>query len=217
MYDRGVKCTGQAEGGDKDAVFQIESGGSLSNCVIGPNQIEGVHCQGLCKLTNVWWSAVCEDAFTIKNQKPEDTTYISGGGACGAEDKVLQHNGAGSLSLSDFTVDTFGKLYRSCGNCKTMFERHVIMDNIHASSGKELAGMFLFLGIFFKKLLTNDCIGINYNFNDTATFTNIFVHDVEDICVEFTGTDDNSVEPSISKKDTSDQFCVYKPSDIHTF
>lgn len=42
MFDRGVSCTGQDEGGDSDAVFQIEEGGSLSNVIIGSNQIEGV-------------------------------------------------------------------------------------------------------------------------------------------------------------------------------
>lgn len=140
MFDRGVSCTGQAEGGDSDAVFQIEAGGSLSNVIIGPNQIEGVHCQGACTLTNVWWSAVCEDAFTIKNQEATETSTITGGGAFGASDKVLQHNGAGTLSVSGFTVGDFGKLYRSCGNCKTSFERHVIMDGITATTGDILAG-----------------------------------------------------------------------------
>jgi hypothetical protein len=134
MFDRGVSCTGQSEGGDSDAVFQIENGGSLSNVIIGPNQIEGIHCQGACTLTNVWWSAVCEDAFTIKNQDAGETTKIVGGGAFGADDKVMQHNGAGTLSISDFTVNTFGKLYRSCGNCDSMYERHVIMDGITVSS-----------------------------------------------------------------------------------
>lgn len=33
MFDNGVSCTGQFEGGDKDAVFQIEEGGSLSNVI----------------------------------------------------------------------------------------------------------------------------------------------------------------------------------------
>ena len=140
MFDRGVSCTGQDEGGDSDAVFEIEEGGSLSNVIIGPNQIEGVHCFGACTLTNVWWSAVCEDAFTVKEQSDGDTTTITGGGAFGAEDKVLQHNGGGTISVSGFTVDTFGKLYRSCGNCDTMYERHVIMDDITATSGSELAG-----------------------------------------------------------------------------
>lgn len=138
MYDRGVSCTGQAEGGDSDAVFQIEEGRSLCNVIIGPNEIEGVHCQGACTLINVWWSAVCEDAFTIKNQDAGDTTIISGGGAFGADDKDFQYNGAGTLSVSDFTVDTFGILYRSCGNCDSMYERHVIMDSITASSFDQL-------------------------------------------------------------------------------
>lgn len=140
MFDRGVSCTGQDEGGDSDAVFEIEDGGSLSNVIIGPNQIEGVHCYGSCTLTNVWWSAVCEDAFTIKEQADGGVTTISGGGAYGAEDKVLQHNGGGTMAVSGFTVDTFGKLYRSCGNCDEMPERHVTFDDITASSGDVLAG-----------------------------------------------------------------------------
>lgn len=84
MFDRGTSCTGQSEGDDSDAVFEIEDGGSLSNVIIGPNQIEGVHCFGSCSLENVWWSAVCEDAFTIKEQDSSATTYIVGGGAFGA-------------------------------------------------------------------------------------------------------------------------------------
>jgi hypothetical protein len=68
MFDRGVSCTGQSEGGDSDAVFNTEEGDSLSNVITGPNQIEGVHCQGACALTNVWWPAVCENAFSAKVQ-----------------------------------------------------------------------------------------------------------------------------------------------------
>lgn len=94
-------------------MFVIESGGSLSNVVIGPNQIEGVHCNGGCKLSNVVWTAVCmlsspqiihvffpkltsnhdtnvllgEDAFTIKKQSAGETTTITGGSSKGATDK----------------------------------------------------------------------------------------------------------------------------------
>ncbi|ROV90733.1 hypothetical protein VSDG_08282 [Cytospora chrysosperma] len=178
VYDRGVECTGQDEGGDEDAVFQIEEGGSLSNVIIGPNQIEGVHCQGSCTLTNVWWSAVCEDAFSLKNQDAADTTYIKGGGATGAADKVMQHNGAGTLSISDFVVEDFGKLYRSCGNCDTMYERHVIIDGVTASGGKTLCG-------------------INSNYGDSCTITGYTGEsDVTDACVTYTGTDNNDEEPS---------------------
>jgi pectate lyase len=145
MYDRGQKCTGQDEGGDSDAVFILEKGATLSNVIIGPNQIEGVHCNGACTLNNVWWSSVCEDAFTIKKQAEGETTKIKGGGAFGAEDKVLQHNGGGALSVSGFTVDDFGKLYRSCGNCKSQYKRTLTLDSITASNGKVLAGKQLTL------------------------------------------------------------------------
>jgi hypothetical protein len=194
-YDLGVSCDGQEEG--QDPVFYLEEGASLSNCIIGPNQSDGVHCYGSCTLTNVWWPAVCEDAFTIKEQDSSATTYIKGGGAFGADDKVLQHNGAGTLSVSDFTVETFGKLYRSCGNCDSMYERHVIMDSISASDGSELAG-------------------INSNYGDSATFTNIVASDVDDICVTYTGTDDNDEEPTENGSGADGTYCIYSDSDITT-
>jgi len=34
-----------------------------------------------------------------------------------AEDKVVQHNGGGTVAIDGFCVEDFGKLYRSCGNC----------------------------------------------------------------------------------------------------
>jgi hypothetical protein len=37
-YGRGVSCTGQAEGGDSDAVFIIENGGTLKNAIIGKGE-----------------------------------------------------------------------------------------------------------------------------------------------------------------------------------
>jgi hypothetical protein len=49
-YGRGVKCGGQAEGGSKDAVFQIANGGTLKNVIIGADQNEGVHCLGSCTI-----------------------------------------------------------------------------------------------------------------------------------------------------------------------
>jgi hypothetical protein len=149
---------------------------------------------GGCKLTNVWWSAVCEDAFTIKKQGAGETTTISGGGAFGAEDKVLQHNGGGTMSVSGFTVDNFGKLYRSCGNCKTQTERHVIFNDISANQGKLLAG-------------------INSNYGDTATFKSIKATGVKDICEDFKGTDNNSEEPTKVGSGPSDA-CIYSESDI---
>ncbi|KAH7384796.1 putative pectate lyase H [Cadophora sp. MPI-SDFR-AT-0126] len=188
-FDRGVSCTGQAEGGDSDAVFQIENGGSISNVIIGKNQIEGIHCQGNCKLTNVWWEAVCEDAFTIKNQDAGETTTITGGGAFGAEDKVLQHNGAGTLSVTGFTVGTFGKLYRACGNCATSAERHVIMDDITATDGDILAG-------------------VNGNFGDTATITNSKLSNVKSVCTNFEGVSKGN-EPTKVSEGADGKVCIF--------
>lgn len=179
MFDRGVSCTGQEEGGDSDAVFIIENGGSLSNVIIGPNQIEGVHCMGACTITNVWWSAVCEDAFSIKEQADGETTKISGGGAFGAEDKVIQHNGGGTVDISGFHVEDFGKLYRSCGNCDEMPERHVVISDVTAVNGDLIAG-------------------INSNMGDTATISGLSQTGVETVCELFEGVTDGSEPSSIS-------------------
>lgn len=191
-FGRGVDCTGQSEGGDSDAVFMLEEGATLSNVIIAADQIEGVHCLGSCTLKNVWWTAVCEDAFTIKEQGASGTTHIIGGGAQGAEDKVLQHNGGGTLAVSGFLVKDFGKLYRSCGNCDEMPERHVTLDGVNAQTGDILAG-------------------INSNMGDTATITNTCATGVEVICQEFQGVTDGS-EPEAGSSGPSTA-CKYTEAD----
>lgn len=49
-YDRGSGACEDGEGGDSDAVFLVQAGGTLQNCIIGANQMEGVHCLGACTL-----------------------------------------------------------------------------------------------------------------------------------------------------------------------
>ena len=66
-YGRGVSCK-EGEGGDDDAVFLIADGGSLSNAIIGEDQLEGVHCEGSCTIDNVWWEKVCEGKHTSPAQ-----------------------------------------------------------------------------------------------------------------------------------------------------
>jgi len=100
-YDRGVKCSGQSEGGEKDAVFVLEDGATLRNVVIGANQKEGVHCLGACNLEFVWFEDVCEDAISIKGS---GTANIIGGGAYKAADKVIQHNGCGHVNIVNFCM-----------------------------------------------------------------------------------------------------------------
>ncbi|KAG9082489.1 hypothetical protein FRC07_014181, partial [Ceratobasidium sp. 392] len=168
-FDRGSgACTDQAEGGDDDAVFLIQSGGTLQNVVIGANQAEGVHCLGPCNLYNVWFEDVCEDAITIKQSS--GTSNIVGGGAKAASDKVVQHNGGGTVKIDSYCVQTFGKLYRSCGNCSTQYKRAVTISNIIGSSGSVLAG-------------------INSNYGDTATITksSLQLTSVKSICDTYQG------------------------------
>lgn len=65
-YDRGSgACGGQSEGDWEDAVFYLQAGATLKNCIIGSNQAEGVHCNGACNLEFVWFEDVCEDAISI--------------------------------------------------------------------------------------------------------------------------------------------------------
>lgn len=214
-YGRGVSCSGQAEGGDADAVFLLEDGATLKNAIIGTDQIEGVHCKGKCTIENVWWEKVCEDALSIKgdgdasviggyvffllswlhlilsyttlyyptpiylpypilsypiyklpplNIQVQPTNTPPNSGATGAEDKIIQHNGLGTVTIDGFTAVDFGKLYRSCGNCKVMGERNVVVKNVKATDGKVL-------------------VGINSNKGDVATITDSCATSVKEICV----------------------------------
>lgn len=97
-YDRGSgACGGQGEGGEADTVFVLEEGATLKNVIIGKDQAEGVYCLGACTLEFVWFEDVCEDAISIKG---DGDANIIGGGAYGAADKVIQHNGCGSVNVS---------------------------------------------------------------------------------------------------------------------
>ncbi|KAM0282373.1 hypothetical protein ACHAQH_003052 [Verticillium albo-atrum] len=165
-YGRGVKCTGQKEGGDSDAVFILENGATLKNAIIGADQIEGVHCKGSCTIENVWWKDVCEDALSIKG---DGNALVRGGGAQSASDKIIQHNGVGTVTIDGFYAVDFGKLYRACGNCKKSGRRNVIVKNVKAYNGKLL-------------------VGINSNFGDVATITSTCTTSTKKVCTEFKGT-----------------------------
>ncbi|QRV83289.1 pectate lyase [Ceratobasidium sp. AG-Ba] len=189
-FDRGSgACNGQAEGGDSDAVFLVQSGGTLQNVVIGANQAEGVHCLGPCNLYNVWFEDVCEDAITIKQTSGQSN--IVGGGAKGASDKVVQHNGGGTVKIDSYCVQTFGKLYRSCGNCSTQYKRSVLISQIIGKSGSLLAG-------------------INSNYGDTATINkaSLSLSSVSSICDTFQGNN-NGAEPKKLTSNQSNSYCKF--------
>ena len=83
-------------------MFLLEAGATLKNAIIGQNQAEGVHCDGHCTLEYVWFEDVCEDAISIKNDKAGSQSWIIGGGAYHASDKVVQHNGCGTVNIINY-------------------------------------------------------------------------------------------------------------------
>ncbi|WQF85475.1 Putative pectate lyase PlyH/PlyE, pectin lyase/virulence factor [Colletotrichum destructivum] len=141
-FDRGAgACKAQTEGGQKDAVFILRKGATLKNAIIGKDQMEGVYCLGGgCTIENVWFEDVCEDAISIKEDEAGTETRIIGGGAYKASDKVVQHNGCGSVSISNFYAEDYGKVYRACGTCDAC-KRTVTIEGVSAYGGGEIAGI----------------------------------------------------------------------------
>lgn len=66
---------------------------------------------------------------------------MNGGGARKASDKVLQHNGGGTVAVKNFFAQDVGKVYRSCGNCGTQYARKSTFDNIKADGADVVAGI----------------------------------------------------------------------------
>jgi hypothetical protein len=70
------------------------------------------------------------------------TSYVIGGGARGADDKIFQFNGRGTVSIKDFYAVDYGKVVRSCGDCTgNGGPRHVIIDGMIAKDGGPLCGI----------------------------------------------------------------------------
>jgi hypothetical protein len=136
------------------AIFNLDDGATLSNVILGDPAADGIHCNGSCTLNNVWWERVGEDAATFRGKSDSAVMTVNGGGASGAVDKVFQHNGRGTMIIKNFYVEWFGKLWRSCGNCKTQYKRHVIVENVTAVAGPKSKAL----------------VGVNLNYGDTAEF-----------------------------------------------
>jgi hypothetical protein len=193
-------CIGNgSQNESQDPMFNLASGATLQNVIIGAPAGDGVHCAGPCTLRNVWWEDVGEDAATFRGNTASNTYLVDGGGARSASDKVFQHNGAGTLTIRNFQVMNFGKLYRSCGNCSTQFRRNVVITGIVATTpGSVLAG-------------------INSNFGDTARFSNItIVNDASRkivICQKFIGNN-TGAEPPKNGVGPDSTNCFFTASNI---
>ncbi|MER6351606.1 pectate lyase [Streptomyces sp. NPDC001634] len=188
---------GQSE--NQSPIFNLSDGAVLKNVIIGAPGADGIHCLGSCTLQNVWWEDVGEDAATFKGTSSSATYLVTGGGAKSASDKVFQFNGAGRLTVTGFQVQNFGKLVRSCGNCKTQYKRTVVVSDIDATApGKAI-------------------VGINQNYGDTATLSRIRIHGDSSKkikpCVRYQGNNTGK-EPKELGSGPDGTYCKYTTSDI---
>jgi hypothetical protein len=160
---------GQAEG--QDPLFELADGATLVNVTIGTPGADGVHCSGSCTLRAVSWLDVGEDAATFRGTNA--TVVIDGGSAAHAADKVFQDNrlAGGSVTIRNFTVSDFGKLYRSCGNCSQQAARTATISDITATAPGDMLA------------------GVNANLGDTVTISGATVSDGIDLCNLFNGND----------------------------
>ncbi|GMF26357.1 unnamed protein product [Phytophthora lilii] len=197
-FERSDITCSEGEGQKDTAVFLVEAGGTLKNAIIGKNQKEGVHCDDhACTIENVWWDDVCEDALSIKGGTASSVTTVTNCGARYASDKVVQHNGYGTVKINGFFAQEFGKLYRSCGTCGDI-PRTVTVENVYA----------------IDPLVS--VVTVNKNYNDQATLRNIYVKTTD-------GKDDvkvcqwsqGSMTPSNLGDGPSGTLCQYSESDIH--
>jgi hypothetical protein len=198
-FDGGMKRYQGKTGSQSESqppIFDLAAGSTIQNVIIGNLGQDGIHCEGTCNIKNVWWEDVGEDAATLKGSSSSQVMTIDGGGARAAADKVFQHDGPGTVVIQNFFVDNFGKLYRSCGNCKKQFKRTAVIKNVIARNGKALAG-------------------VNQNFNDSATLSSInTVGTVSSICDRYTGNNTGAEPPKIGSG-IAPPWCNYSASDIH--
>ncbi|MEU7295759.1 pectate lyase [Streptomyces exfoliatus] len=187
------------QGESQKPVFVLKDGAILKNVILGSPAADGVHCLGSCTLQNVWWENVGEDAATFKGTSASSVYAVYGGGAKSASDKVFQFNGAGKLVVTKFQVSDFGKLVRSCGNCKKQYPRTILINDVDITTpGKSI-------------------VGVNANYGDTATLRNIRIHGDTGKkikpCTRFTGNNTGK-EPKEIGTGPDGVSCRYSAGDL---
>ncbi|KAE9275042.1 hypothetical protein PR003_g29443, partial [Phytophthora rubi] len=199
-YERSdISCEGQTESSASTAVFKMEPGATLKNVIIGKNQMEGVHCDKHdCTIENVWWDDVCEDALSIKGGTASSVSTVIGCGARFADDKVIQHNGYGTVKIDGFYGEDISKLYRSCGTCGDK-QRKVSVSNVYVVNPG------------------NAVVTVNKNWNDEATLSNVWVKSSGSKAVKICQWSQGNAngEPSILGHGPSPPLCQYSESDVH--
>jgi len=134
-YDGGgerIIAQGMGDGSqdeDQDPIFRLENA-TLRNVRIAAPGCDGVHCYGDCRVENVVWEDVGEDALTVKGS---GTTTVSGGSARYASDKVFQLNQPCTFRVENFTAEDFGCFIRQNGG--TSFQCTIYLNNVTLRNG----------------------------------------------------------------------------------
>lgn len=207
----GTACNGDDE--SQNPVITLRNA-TIRNLVIAADGgADGIHCRsGDCVLENVIWEDVCEDAAT--NRSDGGTMHISGGWAFngnggwgGSPDKIFQHNSVNdSITQIDGGFTAYGvngKLWRSCGNCSNNGgPRHLLVDDVRVEG--EIGSI----------------AGLNVNFGDTVTITNLAIENYVDgnppVCEQYTGVQSGQSSPKIGEAWNTEN-CIVDPSDITAF
>jgi pectate lyase len=204
----GTSCAGGSE--SQQPIFTLNNA-TIKNVRINANAADGIHCaSGNCRIENVVWEDVCEDAATNKSEG--GTLTISGGSANAAEDKTFQHNSKNSTTvIENFqTYGTIGKLWRSCGDCTNNGgPRYVKINNVTING-----------------TISSTVVAVNRNYGDKATIRNLKVKGLTRptetttkprICEEWKGI--NKGEGSTVKYGAffNTTYCDVSPSDVSSF
>lgn len=212
----GLSCNGDDE--HQPPVLTLKNA-SVKNLIISAQGgSNGINCiAGDCVLDNVIWEDICEDAATLKDAGKK--LIIRGGwafnspeGPGGDPDKIFQHNAGPHSTIivtGGFTAKgVHGKLWRSCGNCKSNTgPRHLIIDNVRIE------------GIMDSVAGPN----VNEGYRDTVTVSNLYIANYQPgkpkICRAFIGS--KREERVVDSEPLGEQWntagCKVDPSDIIAF
>jgi pectate lyase len=194
-------------------MFKLNNGATVKNVVIGDGSLgtgtnlaaggaDGVHCYGVCNITNVYWADVGEDGATVKKLSGVTSKLtISGGAAFKAADKLFQHNSDGTLVIQDFYANNIGKLVRSCGNCSTQYARKVTVTGVRLGT------------------VNSSGIGVNSSYDsksgiagkyDVATITDLVYSGSKAKCEGFVGTGSGNEPVKDTNASNVARACVFK-------
>jgi len=194
-------------------IFKLNNGSTVKNVVIGDGSLgsgtnlaaggaDGIHCYGVCNITNVYWADVGEDGATVKKLSGVTSKLtISGGAAFKAKDKLFQHNSDGTLVIQDFYADNIGKLARSCGNCSTQYARKITVNGVRLGT-VNVAG-----------------VGVNSSYDsksgiagqyDVATITDLVYSGSKPKCEAYVGTGKGNEPVTDTNSSNIARTCVFK-------